>query len=456
MNRTLVESARSMIAHAGLPNCYWAEAVATAAYVRNRTPSNAIKEHITPYERWYGRKPNVSHLRVFGCTAYAHVQSSERKKVDEEAEKLRFVGYSNKSTGYRLLNEATRQLVTRRDVTFNETDFSGHRNESDTEVIESKETVDDSDRDSQTELKQTVEPRRSERQRQPPVRFGYEEYADTMTAEHQVHHVAYNICQITEPITMEEALKSEYSKEWKVAADSEYKSLIENETWDLVELPDGEKPIGCKWVFKLKHASDGTVERFKGRLVAKGFAQTYGIDYFETYSPVVRFSSIRALIAFAVQNDMLIHQMDVVTAFLNGDLHEDIYMQQPDGYVQPGSEHLVCKLKKSLYGLKQAPRCWNMAFQKYMESNRFRQTTADPCVYVRTGNTTATVAAYVDDLILITKTPEEMEELKSVMIAHFKMKDMGKLHYCLGGTDEHDEQQKCVWIYQKQYILNML
>ncbi len=109
-------------------------------------------------------------------------------------------------------------------------------------------------------------------------------------------------------------------------------------------------------MFRVKHGSDGRVERFKGRLVAKGYAQKYGINYDETFSPVVRFSSIRALLALAVQNDMLIHQMDVVTAFLNGNLDEEIYMQQPDGYIKPGEEHLVCKLKKSLYGLKQSPR----------------------------------------------------------------------------------------------------
>ena len=454
MNRTLIESARSMIAHAGLPNSYWAEAVAAAAYVRNRTPSNAIEEHMTPYERWYGRKPNVSHLRVFGCTAYAYVQSSERRKLDEKAEKLRFVGYSKKSKGYRLFNEETRQLVTRRDVIFNETDFSSHRSESDTKVIESKETVDVNS--VQTPLNQVDQPRHSERQRQPPVRFGYEEYADAVTVEHQVHHVAYNVCQITEPRTIEEALTGECAQEWKAAADSEYKSLMENETWDLVELPRDKTAIGCKWVFKVKHKSDGTVERFKGRLVAKGYAQKFGFDYLETFSPVVRFSSIRALIAFAVQNDMLIHQMDVVTAFLNGDLDEDIYMQQPDGYVQSGSEHLVCKLKKSLYGLKQAPRCWNLAFKKHMESIGFRQTTADPCVYVRHGDAIAIVAVYVDDLILITKTAAEMEALKSMMITQFKMKDMGRLHYCLGVSIEYDEQQKCVWLHQKQYILDML
>ena len=131
----------------------------------------------------------------------------------------------------------------------------------------------------------------------------------------------------------------------------------------------------------------------KGCLVAKGCAQKYGIDYDETFLPAVRISSIRALLAIAIQNDMLIHQMDVVTAFLNGKLDEDIYMQQPDGYIEPGREHLVCKLK---------------AFREHMESIRFKRSAADPCVYIPTADTMTIVAVYVDDLIVIAKTAEEM------------------------------------------------
>ena len=118
-----MESARAMIAHAGLPNSYWAEAVATAAYIRNQTPTTAIEEDKTPYERWYGRKPNLSHLKVFGCMAYAHVPDALRQKLDKKAEKLRSVGYSRNSKGYRLLDEKTQKVIVRRDVTFNETDF---------------------------------------------------------------------------------------------------------------------------------------------------------------------------------------------------------------------------------------------------------------------------------------------------------------------------------------------
>ena len=453
MNRTLVESARAMIAHAGLSNNYWAEAVATAAYLRNRTTTSALKEEKTPYEKWYERKPDISHLKVFGCVAYAHIPDSERRKLDKKAEKLRFVGYCKNSKGYRLLDVETRKIKKRRDVTFNETNFDLGKTETNTVkqlMVDAEQETSGLEEEPPRGEPQQQEPRRSERQRRPPDRYGFSEYADTAV----VDHLAYNACQIMEPKTIEEALASEHSKGWKAAADSEYKSLMENETWELVELPKDRETIGCKWVFKVKHTSEGKVERFKGRLVAKGYAQKYGIDYDETFSPVVRFSSIRSLLAFAVQNNMLIHQMDVVTAFLNGELDEEIYMQQPTGYVIPGKEHLVCKLKKSLYGLKQSPRCWNKAFRDYMEVIGFSQSAADPCVFIRIKDTMTIVAVYVDDLILIAVTPEEMQKVKQTLADRFKMKDMGRLHYCLGVSIIQDEG--CIWLHQKQYVLNML
>lgn len=153
---------------------------------------------------------------------------------------------------------------------------------------------------------------------------------------------------------------------------------------------------------------------------------------------------------------MLIHQMDVVTAFLNGKLEEEIYMEQPEGYIQPGQENLVCKLQKSLYGLKKSPRCWNTAFREYMELIHFSQSTADPCIYIKAADTLAIVAVYVDDLILMTSTADEMQQIKNSLASQFQMKDMGMLHYCLGINIEQDEANQCLWIHQKQYILNML
>jgi len=361
LNRTLVEAARSMMSHSGLSNAYWAEAVATAAYLRNRSVTTATDK--TPYERWYGRKPDLSNLRVFGCIAYAHVPDVMRHKLDKKAEKARFVGYSSNPKGYRLLDEGTGKVIVRRDVTFNETDFGERAVKIDENTVVVEMT-------SSEPSQPVVQRERPQRQIRPPVRYGVDEYADT-ALEDAVCHNAFSACQILEPSTIDEALASDHATEWRQAADLEYKSLISNNTWELVELPAGRKPIGCKWVFKVKYRSDGEVERFKGRLVAKGYAQMYGIDYDETFAPVVHFSSIRTLLAFAVQNSLLIHQMDVVTAFLNGNLSEEIYMQQPDGYIQVGNEHLVCKLKKSLYGLKQSPRCWNTALDVQLKSLDF-------------------------------------------------------------------------------------
>ena len=189
MNRTLVESARSMIAHAGLSNIFWAEAISTAAYVRNCLPTMALKENETPYERWYGKKPDVSHLRVFGCMAYAHVPDGERRKLDKKSKKMRFVGYSLTSKGYRVFDETNRKLYIRRDVEFNENDF-GQKQALTTEPDQKGEDVQQNagtitkDEEEVSEMKKLEkevedtpqESRKSERIRKPPVRYGYDEY----------------------------------------------------------------------------------------------------------------------------------------------------------------------------------------------------------------------------------------------------------------------------------------
>ena len=362
------------MAQAGLPEKYWAEAVATAVYLRNRTPTRSLKQNKTPFEMWYGRKPDLSHLQVFGCMGYAYIPDATRQgKLSGKARKLRFIGYSLQAKGYRLIDETTLKVIIRRDVIFNEFDFESNSstvkvNEVNNEIIVDEEKAPEGGQVQQpqesplqqqsprlSQLPQQPQPQEEEhhyprRQRTAPVRYGIDEYID----------IAFlGGGHLDEPTDITEALQSE---RWKEAADSEYQSLVDNETWELVELPIGRKPIGCRWVFKTKIGSDGKVERYKARLVAKGYTQKHGVDYNETFSPVVRYSSIRALLAFAVQNNLMIHQMDVVTAFLNGTLHEEIYMEQPPGYINSGEENLVCKLKRSIYGLKQSSRCWNVAF----------------------------------------------------------------------------------------------
>ena len=297
---------------------------------------------------------------------------------------------------------------------------------------------------------------RPQRIRRPVKRYMIDEFADVIN-ESEIDHVAMNVGQILEPANLEEASASNEAKQWKTAADAELKSLMDNETWELVEPPPGRKPIGCKWVFKTKYGPDGMVERFKGRLVTKGFAQKLGIDYEETFSPVAKFSSIRALLALAVQKGMHVHQMDVVTAFLNGRLEEEVYMEQPEGYQQPGKEALVCKLKKSLYGLKQSPRCWNSEFKLFVESLGFQQSSADPCVFIKiTDDGLLIVAGYVDDLIMIATVIAELLDLKMEFSTRFEMKDMGELHYCLGIGVIQDKDAGVIKLHQKQYIQRLL
>ena len=231
---------------------------------------------------------------------------------------------------------------------------------------------------------------------------------------------------------MTEALASPERAKWMDAMDKEMNSLHMNDVWDLVKLPKDRKAVGSKWVFKLKVGSDGQVERHKARLVAQGFAQKQGLDYDETFSPVVRFESLRTVIALAVQNGMKMHQMDVTTAFLNGELQEEVYMKQPEGFVAEGQEDLVCKLKRSIYGLKQSPRCWNAALDHKLKQMGFVQAKGDPCLYMASEGEMFIIAVYVDDIVLAGKGDQRIAEVKQALAHQFQVKDMGELHYFLG------------------------
>ena len=202
----------------------------TASYIRNRTPTSALEGNKTPFETWSGRKPDVSKLKVFGCIAYAHVPDAQRQKLDQKAVKLYFVGYSIQSKGYRLLDEKTSQVYTRRDVIFNEKDF-GKEKPAQSEDSETLEVHSEPDIESEKQDKPLTPllTRQSERTRQPPIHFGIDKYV----AATSVQHVAYAVRQIDEPQTMAEAQSGEHSIEWKQAAESEYDSLLENETWIL-------------------------------------------------------------------------------------------------------------------------------------------------------------------------------------------------------------------------------
>ena len=198
--------------------------------------------------------------------------------------------------------------------------------------------------------------------------------------------------------------------------------MKENDVWDLVKLPEGRKATGSKWVFKTKHDAEGNIERYKARLVAQGYNQKYGIDYDETFCPVVRFESIRTIIALAAILNLKLRQLDITTAFLNGWLKEDIYMKQPKGFEIGGKENLVCKLKRSIYGLKQSSRCWNEELDKFMKESGFKQSASDPCICILNSDELLLVAVYVDDIIVAGSSEVLMQRFIDKIGERFKIR----------------------------------
>jgi len=255
------------------------------------------------------------------------------------------------------------------------------------------------------------------------------------------------------PVTYSEAIMSEDRCKWEEAMNEEISSLAENNVWKLVNLPPNCKAIGSRWVFRVKQKADGSVDRYKARLVARGFTQRAGVDYDETFSSVARFDTIRSVLSVAATERMFVSQFDVKTAFLYGTLDEDIYMRQPEGF-SDGTDR-VCKLQRSLYGLKQSPRCWNKRFVDYMLCLGFVMSDADPCLFVRQNNGhKLIVALYVDDGIVAATHAEDSCEFLRKLKAEFKI-TLGPVS-CFLGIEVKQLEDGSIFISQEAYAKKVL
>jgi hypothetical protein len=249
---------------------------------------------------------------------------------------------------------------------------------------------------------------------------------------------------ILEPSTYFEAVNSPEAEKWVDAMKEEMHSLSALGTWSYVEVSDHvkKKALPVKWVYKVKLNEIGEVNKFKARLVAKGFKQIYGIDYKEVYAPVSKHSTLRYLLSVAVHRNLEIHQMDVSTAFLHGNLEEQIFIQQPQGF-HVGGPNVVCELHKALYGLKQAPRAWYNTFCDVVKSAGFVVSEADPSLFIlnRGGGDITYVLLYVDDILIFSKKIVHINAVKSLLKSHFAIKDLGEAKHFLGMkiTFERDE-----------------
>ncbi|CAM8994640.1 unnamed protein product [Rhodiola kirilowii] len=501
MNRTLLEKARCLLLSSGMKNSMWGEAVITACYLINRSASSAI-DFKTPFEMWFGRKPSLSHLRPFGCTAYAHASQG---KLQPRALMCVMLGYPEGTKGYKLLLIQSNgyKVIVSRSVTFNESDFhfksrltpqveqvSGSNNEYAEDFVPRTYIADPPDgADDQEEFDQGMlqdinpddqgqhphqlgggevtnpdhdQPLNSEnignsgtviaetvidhvvddlppdiavdaehvendhplanysltRDREPRIRMANKRYADYTT---NVLEYAFLVSEmikheISVPETFEEAVNCRHATEWINAMHDEIKSMNDNKTWKLIPLPKNARAIACKWIFRLKDGNSPVEPpRFKARLVAKGFSQKEGIDYNEIFAPVVKYKTLRLLLAMSTVFNWEIDQMD-------------------------------------------SPRQWNRKFDACMTDLGFSKSKYDSCLYLKNMNAKypAFVLLYVDDMLIISDSRLVVNSIKSDIKKHFDMKDMGEAQRILGVKITRDRNKRVMYLSQTDYLDKVL
>ncbi|WVZ09086.1 hypothetical protein V8G54_022432 [Vigna mungo] len=443
-----------------LPRYLWGEAVSTAAYLLNKSPTKALPSS-TPEEAWSGNKPDVRHLKIFGSICYKHVPSELRKKLDDRSEALILVGY-HPTGAYRLYDPAKSKIVISKDVIVDEsTIFKWNGSEHSTNksddtsstVITALLDEKNPDQTKSTIATESVNTRRSQRTRFPSTRLtNHELFRDNEITDtgDLVHHA---LLAGIESITWEQAIKD---YKWREAMVEELTSIEKNRTWTLVNLPDYKKAIEVKWIFKTKYKPDGKIAKLKARLVAKGFLQQPGIDFTDVYAPVARLETVRIMVAIAKSNNWSINQMDVKSAFLNGPLEEEVYVCQPPGFIKKGHEMKVFKLNKALYGLRQAPRAWNKHIDSLLIRYGFKKCDVEYGIYDKLCEQAGTllVCLYVDDLLVTGISVQEIENFKVKMKNDLEMTDLGVLGYFLGL--EFIQTKEGVHMNQRKYIIETL
>lgn len=244
-------------------------------------------------------------------------------------------------------------------------------------------------------------------------------------------------------------------KVWRDACEDEIKSIIKNDTWVLVDLPSNCKTIGLKWIFKVKRNSDGSINKYKTRLVTKGYIQKHGVDFNEVFAPVARIETVRLIIGIAATYGWELHHLDVKTAFFHGELNDEVYVVQPEGFVVKGMEAKVYKLKKTLYGLRQAPRAWNEKLNAVLSNLGFIRCLKEPSLYRKKEQEyLVVVAVYVDDLLITGSSVTKINEFKRGMAAKFDMTDLGRLSYYLG--IEVTQRKGSIILSQEKYAAKIL
>ena len=479
--RTIFNMARCLIIEAKLPKMLWPYAVMSSAHIRNRCFNNRIQS--TPYQSLTGKKPDLSKMHKFGSTCYAYVQKP--KKLDDRGEQGVFIGYDKSSPAYmvyfpeghtvrkvrcvQFTNEATNADLTfenQKEVLDDDLVISGgeiprtqnDQNENNDITQNDQNENNDITQNDQNEnndiISQNTEGNSSRRKTTKPKYL--DDYYVNDEADNFIGRTVHYCFAINVPNTYDEALTHENCDKWKEAMDNEMLALRENDTFDLTLLPPNKEVVQSRWVFTEKLGPNDE-SQYKARFVAKGFSQKPDIDYYETFSPTANMTSVRVMMQIAAQNNLLVHQMDVKSAYLNAPIDCEIYVQQPKGYEKnnENGKPLVYKLKKSLYGLKQSGRNWNNVLHTYLINQGFKQSLSDPCVYTNhLPDLMCIMVVWVDDIIIAASGDDYMNSVKNALKEKFKMKDLGKIGIFLGIEFSHENN--IITMSQSKYFTKLL
>lgn len=378
-NRTIQEMATTMLCESNLPKYFWAEAVNTACYIQNRILLHPILNK-TPYELWKGRKSNISYFHPFGCKCTILNTNDSLDKFESKVFLGFLLGYSTSSKAYRVYNSSSKTVEESIHVRFNYDFYTEKRDDIDDEITESLDR--NKDISNNMELirkiefpqKESIFKRDWKYKSSHPENLIIGETSGVRTRSKFKRESNAAFIYEIEPKRIDEALKDEA---WILAMQEELNQFIRNQVWKLVPKPVGKTIIRTRWVFKNKLDKAGKVARNKPRLVAQGYNQQEGIDYNETYAPVTRLEAIRILLAYDVQHNIKLFQMDVKSEFLNSFIEEEIYVKQPPGFEDTEKSDYVYKLEKALYGLKQAPRAWYDRLCSFLIENNFTRGRVD-------------------------------------------------------------------------------
>ncbi|GJR70462.1 retrovirus-related pol polyprotein from transposon TNT 1-94 [Tanacetum coccineum] len=395
---------RTMLNEQSLPQKFWCNAVDTSTYILNRILIRAILGK-TPYEILRGRKPTLDNFRVFGSKCFILNTKDYLTKFDPKSYEGVFLGYSQNSKAYIILNKHTRKIKESLNVTFDETpppsktsplvDDDLYEEEAIREI--EKKNLENVVEDKTLEIDEIVNIKESRNHPLENIIGNLNQQTHRSQAQNQSNFFCF--ISTIEPKNVNEALGDERTK----------------------------------WVFRNKLDENGIVSRNKARLVAQGYNQQEGIDYDETYAPVARLESIRILLAYACALDFKLFQMDVKSAFLNGFINEEVYVAQPPGFIDFEKPDHVYKLKKALYGLKQAPKAWYDRLKAFLIKHEYKMGMVDNTLFTKKKSSNLIIVQiYVDDIIFGSTCQDMCDEFAKIMHDEFEMSMMGELNFFLG------------------------